>query len=153
MTVAQAILKAERVLPGKEALEGELDPRWQAIIDVAEHIQERPDEVWRFTRKWGAHSNEDLRTAVAACLLEHLLEHHFDRLFPLVAEACRKSRRFAHTFNRCSEFGQTGSPRNRARFRALKAELSGPSANKSPHRMRAPVSSPAIRKPMRGRRR
>jgi hypothetical protein len=89
MSVVLAIGRAERVLPGKEAPEGELDPRWHAIIGIADHIEQHPLEVWRFTRKWGAHANPDLRTAVATCLLEHLLEHHFDRIFPLVSEACR----------------------------------------------------------------
>jgi len=131
MSVAHAIRKAERILPGKEAPEGELDPRWQAIIEVSEHIQQRPDEVWRFTRKWGAHANADLRAAVATCLLEHLLERHFDRLFPLVSEACRQSRRFADTFGMCSEFGQSRRRRNRMRFRALRAEVWGLSANKA----------------------
>ena len=36
MTARTAIEAAERVLPGTEAPEGELDPRWQAIIQVAE---------------------------------------------------------------------------------------------------------------------
>ncbi len=153
MTLAVAIRKAERILPGKEAPEGELDPRWQAIIDVSEHLQQQPEEVWRFTRKWGAHANADVRMAVATCLLEHLLECHYARLFPLVAEACRKSRRFADTLSMCFEFGQTRSPRNRARFRALKAEVSGSSANKSLHRMAAPARDLAIRAAVRGRHR
>ena len=119
MSVAHAIRKAERILPGKEAPEGELDPRWQAIIGIAEYIEPHPDEVWRFTRKWGANANADLRAAVATCLLEHLLGHHFHQVFPLVSEACRRSRRFADTFSRCWEFGQTCSRRNLQRFRAL----------------------------------
>jgi hypothetical protein len=131
MSVFHAIRKAERVLPGKEAPDGELDPRWQAIIGVADHIEQHPDEVWRFTRKWGAHVDADLRTAVATCLLEHLLEYHFDRMFPLVSEACRQSRRFADTFSRCGEFGQTYSRRNVGRFRALQMEVRGSSANKA----------------------
>ena len=131
MSVAHAIRKAERILPGKEAPEDELDPRWQAIIDVSEHIRQHPDEVWRVTRKWGAHANADLRMAVATCLLEHLLEHHFARIFPLASEACRQSRRFADTFSSCGEFGQTRNWRNVKRFRALKREVNSISANKS----------------------
>jgi len=123
MTVSQAIRNAERILPGKEAPEGQRDPRWQAIIDVSEYIEGYPNEIWRFTRKWGAHPNADLRAAVGTCLLEHLLEHHFELIFPLVAVACRRSRRFADTFTRCGEFGQTNTPRNEKRFRALKREV------------------------------
>jgi hypothetical protein len=51
MRVSLAIRKAERVLPGKEVPDGELDPRWQAIIGVAEHIEQHPDVAWCFTRK------------------------------------------------------------------------------------------------------
>jgi hypothetical protein len=36
MTVRQAILEAEAILPGRAAPEGESDPRWQAIIAVSE---------------------------------------------------------------------------------------------------------------------
>ncbi len=82
------------------------------------------------TRKWGAHANADLRTAVATCLLEHLLEYHFDRILPFVAEACHQSRRFVDTFSRCGEFGQTRSRRNLRRFRALQKAVSGSSANR-----------------------
>jgi hypothetical protein len=129
MTLSQAIRKAERILSGNGVREGQVDPRWQAIIDVSEHIQQHPEEVWRFTRKWGAHANADLRMAVATCLLEHLLEYHFERLFPLVTEACRQSRCFADTFSRCGEFGRTCSHQNVRRFRALKRQVGGSSAN------------------------
>jgi hypothetical protein len=141
MSVFHAIRKAERILPGKQAPDGALDPGWQAIIDVSEHIHQHPDEVWRFTRKWGAHANEDLRMAVATCLLEHLLEYHFDRVFPLVSEACRQSVRFGDTLTSCAEFGQTSSPRNLKRFRALKMELNAQSANKTVQRTRASRSA------------
>ncbi len=74
MDASQAIRYANSILPGVPAPEGEEDPRWQAIIDVGEFIQSDPEEVWTFLSRWGAHSDPDLRTAIAACLLEHLLE-------------------------------------------------------------------------------
>ena len=131
MSVSHAIRRAERVLPGKIAPEGELDPRWQVIISVADYSQQHPKEVWSFTRKWGSHANADLRTAVATCLLEHLLEHHFDSIFPLVSQASRQSRRFADTFSMCSEFGQTSERGNRERFHELKRQVSSSLANQS----------------------
>jgi hypothetical protein len=142
MSVAHVIRKAERILPGKEAVEGELDARWQAIIRVADHIEEHPEEVWRFTRKWGAHANEDLRMAVATCLLEHLLEHHFDRMFPLVSAACRESKRFAWSLSMCSEFGQTTQRGNMQRFRRLKQQVGAPPANQS--RQPTPGGRPSV---------
>ena|SRR5689334_15158601 len=129
MTVTHAIKKAERLLPGRKAPEGQLDPRWRSIIAVAEHIEQHPEEVWRFTRKWGASADADLRAAVATCLLEHLLERHFDRIFPLVSEACDCSRRFAAVFRMCWELGQTTQRGNLERFRRLKGEVGGSSVS------------------------
>lgn len=137
MSVAQAIRKADRILSAKEAPEDELDPRWQAIIGVGDYIQQHRDEVWRFTRRWGSHANADLRTAVATCLLEHLLEYDFDRIFPLVSEACRQSRRFADTFSMCWEFGQTSRRGNLERFRDLKKGVGVSSAKQTVQRMGA----------------
>ena len=129
MTVLQAIRKAERILPGKVAPDGQTDPRWQAIMRVEEHIQEQPDEVWRFARKWGTHANADLRTAIAVLLVEHLLAFHFSRIFPLASEACRQSARFADTLSRCWALGQAQRPQNMRRLRGLLREVCDPAAN------------------------
>jgi hypothetical protein len=120
MTVAQAIKKAERLLPGVPAHEGHKDPRWQAIIAVAEFIDSDADEVWTFALKWGRHRNADLRTSIATCLLEHLLACDFDRIFPRVEAAVKRSRRFADTFCRCWAFDQAQEPANARRFDRLK---------------------------------
>jgi hypothetical protein len=130
MTVFQAIRRAERVLPGKVAPDGQPDPRWQAIIRVEDHLERHPDEVWQFARRWGTHASADLRTAVATCLLEHLLEHHFSRIFPLAAEASRQSSRFADTLSRCWALGQARRPQNLRRLHALMSEVCSTSANK-----------------------
>lgn len=110
--VRRAILNAERLLPGKPAPDGELDPRWQAIIRIGEFIESNRDEVWEFTLKWGKHPQADLRAAVATCLLEHLLEHHFAAVFPRVREAATSSRRFAKTLAMVHCFGQAEGPVN-----------------------------------------
>ena len=79
-----AIARAESILPGVEAPDGvEEDPRWQAIIDIENHIESAPEPIWRFICRWGSHPDEDLRSAIATCLLEHLLEYHFQASFPL----------------------------------------------------------------------
>jgi len=155
MTVLQAIRKAERVLPGKAVDDGQLHPRWQAILRVEDYIEQHPEEVWRFTRKWGVHANVDLRTAVATCLLERLLACHFSRIFSLVSEASRHSARFADTLSRCWALGQARRPQNLKRLRALVREVIAPSANtplqrscrnRSRHgRSRKSVAAPASR--------
>lgn len=119
MTVTEAIQKADSILPGLAAPDGEDDPRWQAIISIGEFVETQPDAVWGFVARWGKHPNEDLRSAVATCLLEHLLEHHFGLIFPRVERMVLASRRFAWTFCMCSQFGQATLPANARRFARL----------------------------------
>ena len=121
--VQRAIARAESLLPGTPAPDGKRDPRWQAIIRVGDFIESHPEAVWRFALRWGKHAQADVRAAVACCLLEHLLEHHFDALFPRVRRAALASRRFADTFSSCWAFGQTALPKNAKRFERLKRQL------------------------------
>src|ERR1700710_1039595 len=99
MTVIEAISAAEALLPGRSNDQGDFDPRWQAIITVADFVETEPGTIWPFVERWGSHSDEDLRAAIATCLLEHLLEHHFDELFPKVEAAAIRSAEFADTFS------------------------------------------------------
>lgn len=124
MTVAEAIERAEAVLPGIEASDDEEDPRWQAIIAVGAFIEDEPDPVWSFVERWGKHTNEDLRQAIATCLLEHLLEHHFVTMFPRVKREAHGSRLFAATVAMCSRFGQAKEPKNAAKLDQLVQETS-----------------------------
>jgi hypothetical protein len=122
MTVEEAIQRANEILPGQEAPEGETDPRWEAIIAVGNFIEANPEEVWRFAHQWGQHVDEDLRTAIGTCLLEHLLESHFDLLFPRVEIAVKSSPEFADAFSRSWKFGQASEPSNQVRFDKLMRE-------------------------------
>jgi hypothetical protein len=122
MDVRDAIASAERILPGEAAPEDIRDPKWQAIIAVGNFIQEEPDAIWSFIVRWGCSADEDLRDAVATCLLEHLLEHHFSRFFPQVEEAVRSNALLGDTFLRCWKFGQAKQEENSKRFDSLKAE-------------------------------
>ncbi len=123
MTVEQAITEAQKVLPGTPAPEGELDPRWQAIIEIERFTEENPEPVWAFALKWGRHANADLRMAIATCLLEHLLECHFDLIFPRVEAAVKRSRRFADTFCLCWKLDQAEEPANARRMDRLQRRL------------------------------
>ena len=118
-TVATAIEAAEALLPGEAAPDDEQDPRWQAIIEVSEFIPSDPDAVWAFTVKWGVHDNEDLRIAIATCLLEHLLEQHFDMIFPRVEKLAMENAHFARTFTMSWKFGRSEIPANSKRFDKL----------------------------------
>jgi hypothetical protein len=119
MSLAKAIRDANALLPGRPRRRGKIDPRWQAIIRIANSIEAQPDAVWRFVAHWGVHPQHDLRAAIATCLLEHLLEHHFSTVFPKVERLVRKSNLFAGTFRMCWPFGQAARSRNLMRFHAL----------------------------------
>ena len=122
MNVEMAIERADGLLPGTPAAEGQ-DPRWQAIIAVGEYIESEPEAVWSFIVRWGDHSQEDLRDAVATCLLEHLLEHHFSDYFPRVEQLAFDRPLFADMFQRCWKFGQSNEPTNSERFDDLQKSL------------------------------
>lgn len=119
MGVASVIRAAEKLLPGVPADDGADDPRWQAIISVGEFVEDEPDAVWRFVERWGVESDPDLQSAIATCLLEHLLEHHFELVFPRVEALVGRSPEFASTFAVCAQFGQAESPENAAKFAKL----------------------------------
>jgi hypothetical protein len=123
MSVHKAIRKANAVLPG-ETVEERHDPRWQAIIAVGEYVVSDPEAVWVFIHKWGGHEQEDLRMAIATCLLEHQLEYHFDAYFPKVQQAALADPLFADTVRCCWRFGQAKEPANSARLDALEKQLS-----------------------------
>lgn len=122
MGAQKAIDEANGVLPGQPVAEG-IDPRWQAIIRIAEYIESDPEPVWQFILRWGAHPQEDLRDAIATCLLEHLLEYHFSAYFPRVEQAALADPAFGDTFLRCWQFGQAEEAGNAERFASLVERL------------------------------
>ena len=127
MSVRQAIRAAEVLLPGVPlANDSEIDPRWQAIIALADYIDSAPESVWSFIAKWGCHSQEDLQTAIATVLLEHFLERHFAFIFPRVEALALKNRNFASTYSMCWAMGQAKEPRNLRRFNQLKERCERP---------------------------
>ena len=125
VTVHEAIAQADAILPGHAAPEGERDPRWQAVIAVAEFIDSDPEAVWSFILRWGCSEDGDLQAAIATCALEHLLEHHFDAFIARVEESARGNFCFARTVSSCWKFGQSKESGRAARFDRLKAALRG----------------------------
>jgi len=123
VSVQDVIERANAILPGRAAPEGQRDWRWQCIIDLGEYVESNPEELWTFVKKWGSHPDEDLRAAIATCLLEHLLEHHFDFIFPRVEQQVSVDKRFGETFGMCAKCGQAELPDNALRFDALMAAV------------------------------
>jgi hypothetical protein len=122
VTVQDAIRDADALLPG-EPVDSGIDPRWQAIIRVGEYIESDPEPVWQFIRRWGEYSQEDLRAAIATCLLEHLLEYHFETYFPQAEQLALADPVFGQTIQLCSQFGQAQEPGNAKRFVSLAKRL------------------------------
>jgi len=102
---------------------GDEDRRWKAAIRLGEYVQSAPEAVWELTARWGCSDDADTRTALATCVLEHLLEYHFEDVFPRTDALARTDSRFANTFLSCWKFGQSEERTNAARFEALKIEL------------------------------
>ena len=121
MSLRDRLDYADSILPGIPAPEGQDDPRWQAIIDVGEYIESGPELIWEFVAQWGTHPQDDLRMAIATCLLEHLLEYHFDLIFPRVRALAGANALFADTFSHCWKFGQAELPGPSAKFDELQA--------------------------------
>jgi len=119
VTVQETLAVAEQLFPGRPAPDGTEDARWQAIIQVAMFAEREPEVIWPFVLKWGSHEEEDVRAAIATCLLEDLLQYHFDVLFPLVASAAKSNEFFAKTTAMCWKFGEAAEPTRAATRRTL----------------------------------
>jgi len=125
--VHYAIQAAEALLPGRPAPDGENDPRWQAIIKIGNFVESEPEVIWPFVLKWGSLPNEeDLSNAIATLLLEHLLDYHFDLIFPRVESAARSNISFASTFTRSWKLGQATEPTRAEKFDKLLSEIRRP---------------------------
>jgi hypothetical protein len=97
--------------------------RWAAAEAAGEMIEARPWEAWQLVLRHGSSSIEDTRTAVATCVLEHLLESQFDTFFPLVEAQVRAGNvLLGDTLRRCWKFGIAEERENAERWDKLVAE-------------------------------
>lgn len=124
MTVQEAKERAEGILPGEEVTGNGRDPRWQALVVVGRHVKSEPEAVWEMVDHWGGDTQEDLRDAIALCLMEPLLEVHFEDFFPLVNERAITDPFFADMILRCQRYGQACEGANSRQFEALQRMLS-----------------------------
>ena len=82
--------------------------RWAAAAELGEFVYSEPDLLWPIVLKHGSSPDEDLRAAVATCLLEHILEHHFDAFFPkLKIEILKENSNLRNTLELCWKFNLT----------------------------------------------
>jgi hypothetical protein len=123
MTVQETILRAEAAIRECPLPQAGSDSRWQAIIQVGHFIESDPEPVWSFIQTWGNTDDPDLRMALATCLLEHLLEHHFDQFISRVEDQAKRDRMFADTVRHCWKFGLAEEPSRTARLQRLQQTL------------------------------
>ena len=99
--------------------------RWRGLCNVLWHFPELyPDDLWPYVVKWGTARSRDLRSGVACCLLEHVLEYHFAQFFPLCRQLIESGdARFADTLSMCWKMGQAEEPENAKAFNALTARV------------------------------
>ncbi len=96
------------------------DTRWQAAIALGEFSETAPESIWPLVEKWGSSPDEDTRDAVSSCVLEHILEAHFEPFFSRVEQLIQQGNfNFAETFLGCWQFGEAKLPRNAERFDQL----------------------------------
>src|SRR5690242_12677743 len=82
--------------------------RWAGAADLGEYVFARPEQAWPLVVEFGSSALEDMRAAIATCVLEHILEHHFDTYFPMLVSEIEQSDNhyLADTLSYCSKFGQ-----------------------------------------------
>ena len=114
-----AVERAETMLASPDN-----DTRWQGAILLGEFCETAPEAIWPAVVRWGSSTDEDMRTAIATCVLEHILEHHFDLFFDHSrAIIAAGNSAFADTLQQCWRFGQAGLPANKKRLNELLKQI------------------------------
>jgi hypothetical protein len=80
---------------------------WKGAAKLSEVVFGGPERIWNTVVKYGSQENEELQRAIALCVLEHILERHFDEYFPKIRQVfLAGNRHFRRTFLMCGKFGQ-----------------------------------------------
>lgn len=75
--------------------------RWQSLIIIGEYLDKYPDDIFKIIIRYGLSEDEDMRTAIAKILLEHLLEKYFEKYFSLYKNISRSNSYLLDTLSRC----------------------------------------------------
>jgi hypothetical protein len=110
-----AIAQAEALIAS-----GDEAKLWEGAALLGEFASAEPEAIWPIVLRFASSDDAEIRMAIACCVLEHILEHHFE---PYFAESQRLiaagNPQFAATFSSCWDFGQTEQPENKRRFNEL----------------------------------
>jgi hypothetical protein len=93
---------------------------WSAAVEAGEFIETEPHEVWELVKQFGSEPDPELKDAIATCVLEHLLEYHFNDFFGQLEEEVKSGNfELGETFMRCWKFGQSKLRKNSLRWKKL----------------------------------
>ena len=110
-----AVIRAESMLASPDN-----DTRWQGAILLGEFCESAPEVIWPTVVQFGSSPDDDMRTAIATCVLEHILEHHFEPFFERSRQiVVAGNKPFTDCLRQCWRFGQAESPTNKERLDAL----------------------------------
>lgn len=91
--------------------------RWGAacrLLGNWEYVRDNPKVVWPLVVKWGSVHSHDIRSAIACCVLEEILQFHFNEYFARCKDIVnRGNRRFAETLAMCWRLGEANEPHSR----------------------------------------
>lgn len=94
--------------------------RWQSLLLLGYFVESNPELIWSQVLKWACVKNEDIRSGIACCVLEHILQHHFVEYFPKLKALIESGNKLlADTLSYCWKFGDTEKPANAKKFDAL----------------------------------
>lgn len=93
---------------------------WNAAEIMGEYAEHHPSAIWCLTLIHASSADTEVRQAIATCVLEHILEYHFDTFFDLIENAIQGGdERLRDTLKICWKFGQADLPKNRNRWDRL----------------------------------
>lgn len=94
--------------------------RWQAAIALGCYCENDPSLIWPLVVKWGSSENDDVRAAISTCVLEHILEYHFEEYFYKLSEIVQSGNiYFRDSLKICYKLGQAKLPHNSKSFDRL----------------------------------
>lgn len=98
---------------------------WKGAAKLSEFGFGSPERIWNTVVKYGSRENEELQRAIATCVLEHILERHFDEYFPKIKQVVLAgNRHFQRTFLMCGKFGQACEKSNSCLWDEFAAQTS-----------------------------
>lgn len=104
----------------RQLASGDRVKRRKAAVDLAEHAENFPELVWPLVVKYGSSKDGNLRVAIATCVLDRVLQFHFDEYFPKAEELVLEGNpEFREALNCCWKYGLSEDELNASRWEKL----------------------------------